>query len=71
MVITQRGKLLKNFMMGKVGAKAALTEFDTVKLKAVKSLMKVSPLIVLTQYIIQLISCRTELRHLGNMVYQI
>lgn len=43
-------------MMGKVGAKAALTEFDTVKLKAVKSLMMVGPLFFLTQYIIQLIS---------------
>ncbi|EIM81424.1 uncharacterized protein STEHIDRAFT_171802 [Stereum hirsutum FP-91666 SS1] len=39
-LVMQRGKLLKNFMMGKTGAKAALTEFDTVKLKAVKSLMK-------------------------------
>lgn len=55
-VITQRGKLLKNFMMGKTGAKAALIEFDTVKLKAVKSLMKVRPPIFLTQYILQIIS---------------
>lgn len=44
-MIAQRAKLLKNIMMKRVGAKAALSEFDKAKLKDVKQFMKVGPVL--------------------------